>query len=269
MKKPNVKIYVATHEPHDYLKKIPYSYYIPIYCGKALHRKHFINEYIPELGDDTGDNISDQNAHYSELSALYWIWKNDNSKPNDIIGLDHYSRYFIEPQNSDYDFEINNENINKLYSNLLTKENIIKLIDKYDFIVKDGGNLKDNNYNIMGSAYQNYEECHIIKDLDNALIGIKSIFPKLYPRIYFEVKYNETMSTCNMFITKKKYLNKYCEFLFPVLFYVNKTIDFTDEKYDDYQTRVFGFLSERLFRPWLMTTNYKVTDNPVVFLNLE
>ena len=40
--------------------------------------------------DDTGDNIANRNNQYSELTALYWAWKNLNA---DYIGIVHYRRY--------------------------------------------------------------------------------------------------------------------------------------------------------------------------------
>ncbi|BCK75075.1 hypothetical protein AA0242T_1447 [Acetobacter aceti NRIC 0242] len=47
-------------------------------------------------GDDTGDNISDLNKHFSELTVLYWAWKND--LPSYFISLVHYRRYFTKSQ---------------------------------------------------------------------------------------------------------------------------------------------------------------------------
>ena len=47
-----------------------------------------------------------------------------------------------------------------------------------------------------------------------------------------------------MFVMKKKIFEDYCEFIFPILFELEKQIDFTG--YDNYQKRQLSFLAERL-----------------------
>ncbi len=80
----NVKILVAAHKPY----KMPSDrqLYLPMYVGKTLHQ----NEIDGYTGDDTGNNISDKNGTFNELTAIYWAWKNLDA---DAIGLDHYRRY--------------------------------------------------------------------------------------------------------------------------------------------------------------------------------
>ena len=46
------------------------SVYIPIHVGKKGKPSMGI------MGDDTGDNISDRNPAYCELTGVYWAWKN-------------------------------------------------------------------------------------------------------------------------------------------------------------------------------------------------
>ncbi len=65
-KQPRVKILVACHKADPNIRQD--DIYMPIQVGKALH---------PELDlgfqcDNTGDNISEKNGSYCELTALYW-----------------------------------------------------------------------------------------------------------------------------------------------------------------------------------------------------
>ena len=85
-KQPRIKILVACHKADPNIRQD--DIYMPIQVGKALH---------PDLDlgfqcDNTGDNISEKNGTYCELTALYWAWK--NLKDVDYIGLCHYRRYF-------------------------------------------------------------------------------------------------------------------------------------------------------------------------------
>ena len=60
--------------------------YLPLHVGKAGKSLE-----LGFQGDDTGDNISEKNPEYCELTGLYWAWKNLDA---DYIGLSHYRRYF-------------------------------------------------------------------------------------------------------------------------------------------------------------------------------
>ena len=47
------------------------------------------------LADDTGDNISGENAHYGEMTAWYWVWKNYLPSHPELthVGFSHYRRF--------------------------------------------------------------------------------------------------------------------------------------------------------------------------------
>ena len=66
--------------------------YLPVHVGaegkKAADGSDLDLGYVK---DNTGDNISDKNPHYSELTGLYWAWKHISSR---YVGLVHYRRYF-------------------------------------------------------------------------------------------------------------------------------------------------------------------------------
>ncbi|MBQ7883295.1 MAG: DUF4422 domain-containing protein [Phascolarctobacterium sp.] len=83
----DIKILVATHKkywmPED-------EVYLPLHVGRDG------KEDLGYMGDNTGDNISDKNASYCELTGLYWAWKNLDCE---YIGLCHYRRYFGKSSN--------------------------------------------------------------------------------------------------------------------------------------------------------------------------
>ena len=45
----------------------------PIQCGRSDARE---KEILEMDGDDTGMNISGRNKYWSEITGLYWYWKN-------------------------------------------------------------------------------------------------------------------------------------------------------------------------------------------------
>ena len=74
--------------------------YFPVHCGAEG------KESIGFTGDNTGENISLKNAYYSELTGLYWGWKNLDCQ---YLGIAHYRRHlsrsgaFLKPAEARFD----------------------------------------------------------------------------------------------------------------------------------------------------------------------
>src|ERR1700733_1644097 len=84
--KKTFRLFVVFHKPF-FIPSI--SFITPIQAGSALS----INKLQME-GDDKGENISMLNAHFNELTVLYYIWKNYSANDFHYWGLCHYRRYF-------------------------------------------------------------------------------------------------------------------------------------------------------------------------------
>ena len=50
--------------------------------------------------DNVGDNISDMNDFFNELTVFYWVWKNYPMK--EYVGMCSYRRYFNFLDNIDF-----------------------------------------------------------------------------------------------------------------------------------------------------------------------
>jgi len=82
----NDKTIVYVFYYNDNIIPVSQKNYRPIMAGNALHPTH-----LDIIGDDSGDSISEKNFYYSELTGIYWIWKNETS---DIVGTCHYRRFY-------------------------------------------------------------------------------------------------------------------------------------------------------------------------------
>lgn len=232
-----LKLLVATHKSYIFPKA---DCYMPIHVGKRNSKLD-----LGIQGDDTGENISDKNSSFCELTALYWAWKNlDDYK---YIGLVHYRRYF-----SGKGLQLNGNYIASEFDLLAD------LSQEYEVIA-----AKKRNYCIE-TVYEHYKNAHFIKDLESVREIIEQEFPD-YLSSFEKVMLGKTLHLFNMFIMSKPYFEQYCDWLFRILFKLEEKIDISG--YDDYQKRVFGFLAERLFNVWLVKQELRIKERKVICLD--
>ena len=147
----DIKIIVASHKkywmPAD-------DIYLPLHVGKEGKAD------IGFIGDNTGDNISNKNANYCELTGLYWAWKN---LPAEYIGLCHYRRYFTRS---------NPCSCSKKKQVILTKAEWEELLNKHPIIVPD----KRKYY--IETNRSHYNHSHYAKDLDMTEKIIQEKYPQ-------------------------------------------------------------------------------------------
>lgn len=205
---PMIAIYVASsiydgalQEHHDFL---PFEKVIQVGCSLTEER----------LGgavyDNVGDSISDRNKQFCELTALYWIWKNADQA---YVGLEHYRRFFIVPQNI---VQIMAEN----------RVDVVLPVPLY----------------VAPSVEENYIFRHEPKVWADMLAYLKNHSEEEYhaAKVFFS---QGLYSPCNMLIARKEVYDGLCEWMFPILFEVAKK---NGTLADRYQNRYPGFLSERL-----------------------
>lgn len=235
----DIKILVAAHKkywmPND-------DVYLPIHVGREGKTD------LGYIGDNTGDNISAKNANYCELTGLYWAWKN---LKNDYIGLCHYRRYFAREN-------IHTDNIEKKKTAILHRKDYEKLLQEYDVILP----VKRNYY--VETVRSQYEHAHNKRDIDETKRIVLELYPE-YSEAFAKVMGRTKLHILNMFVMKKALFDEYCSWLFSILFELEKRIVITN--YNQYEARVFGFISERLFNVWLEKQQLKIKEMPVV--NLE
>ena len=227
------RILVVTHKKYQFPNN---KIYIPIEVNANI---------LPDYGylkDNTGDNISNKNSNFCELTALYWAWKNLKC---DYIGINHYRRYLSTHSTNEIKRAKGIEDKFKL---ILTNKNIEKILKNYDVIAPIQKLLTKN-------VYTKYKQQHHIKDLDNCRKIIEKLYPN-YIESFDEVMKQKKYCICNMCIMDKKKFDDYCKWLFDILFELEKITDLNN--YSALQKRIYGFLSERLFNVWLHKNNMKI-----------
>ena len=140
-----------------------------------------------------------------------------------------------------------------LFPVICSKENMLKILKKYDVITSSF-----SLYGITNAEY--YRQRHYESDMEEIRKTITRFYPD-YIESFDSVMTDNKLPMFNMFSLKKSYFDSYCEWLFTILFDVEKKITFDDRT--NYQKRVFGFLSERLMEVWIKKNALKAYRTPI------
>lgn len=124
---------------------------------------------------------------------------------------------------------------------------------------------KRRNYYIE-SVYDQYVHAHPAEGLDLAL-KLAAEQGENYRRAVETVKRRTWTHIFNMFLMKRDIFDGYCQWLFDILFEVERQVDIS--AYSQYDRRVFGFVSERLLDVYLEANGIPYKEIPVMFMEKQ
>jgi hypothetical protein len=234
-----MKIIIAMHKTYP----VPTDdVYLPLQVG-ALGKAPLFPGIVR---DDTGENISEKNPSYCELTGLYWAWKNLDE---DAIGLVHYRRHFTRQSKM----------FQKQYpwqESVLSGKEAAELLQQADIVVP-----ARRRY-FIENLYSHYSHTHDGRHLDMAREIIRERCPEYLPSL--TQVYGRTWGYMfNMCIMKRAYLDAYCSWLFPVLEELEvrwqqaqdqkskSGQESVQETGSDFDARFYGRVSEILFNVWM------------------
>ncbi len=143
---------------------------------------------LHDITDMTGDNISEKNPVYCELTGLYWMWKNmvTKDKFDDYFGIYHYRRVL----------DIDEDDLKRCAAGS------VDAVLPYPMIhVPD---IKEHH-----SRYTNEAEWELL------LQAVSEIAPE-YSDAYDKIFSGQYFYNYNMFLAKGKVVDELCSFMFPV-----------------------------------------------------
>ena len=236
-----IKIFMCCHKQYEIIPEMC----IPIQCGSELN-----SPVEGAVQDNSGENISEKNREYCELTAHYFAWKNVSAE---YYGFCHYRRFFGRKNSSELPY-LAVKKTEEIY--FPSKEQWQELISEYKVIVprsEDMGISVKKHY--CGARYHYPEDLKLFAEI----LGEKS--PELIPSMekYFS---QNRQYFCNMFVMSREYFFEYCRKLFPILeeFDSRKTLhgDFQSDRTDGYLGEIFT----GIFINYLREQGMKIAELP-------
>ena len=175
----DLSIYVFTYKKPSF-DIIEDETHIPVQVG-AFYTK----EDICKIKDDTLDNISEKNPLYSELTGLYWVWK--NREEGKYVGCEHYRRHFD-----------------------LTEAEIKDILSNKEIILPHKYALNAKSVEEFHKTFHNINDLKLCEDI------IYDLYPEYKDSYEKYIKGSNLLYIANSFITTSENFNNLCDFLFTI-----------------------------------------------------
>lgn len=238
-----IKIGMACHKP-SVLPNNPL--FMPIQVGSAIAAKRMENM----SHDDEGENISAKNASYCELTAQYWMWKNQEA---DYYGLCHYRRFLCfadvkaekNERNQIEAYAIDDYNLKRF--GLENEKQMRSVIEANDLVA---GELQQVSRLYTPRGNQNTAWKHWIAHdraliMEEDLVKMLDILEDIAPAVGSDAREylnTNTFLGFNCFVMKKELFDEMCSIEFAVLERLEKVVDLSN--YNQQLKRIYGFMGE-------------------------
>lgn len=219
--KPEMHVFMAKFYKDKQLTsayKVP-EWITPVQVGAAL-----CEERVADILDCNGENISKKNVNYSELTALYWVWKNRlleeaAKQENEYYGLVHYRR-ILE----------------------LSEDDLLRLVDNEVDVVLPYPMPYFPDIEAHHERYLKKEDWNAV------LAALHELYPEQEEGLLRILK-QSYLCNYNIVIARKSVLADYCNWLFPLL---ERIEELSVPKGCERADRYIGYMGETLSTLYFM-----------------
>ncbi|EHZ7120556.1 DUF4422 domain-containing protein [Vibrio vulnificus] len=235
----------------DVLTDTNYEPFLNIQCGADA-----AGVQLDMHGDNTGDNISYDNCYWSEITGIYWAWK--NLELTGYVGLCSYRRFF-NFKNSTRPIElINTDNAPGLIKDSFDTQRISEILSEHDVILPIAYNYP---WSIRRVCSKNYKDEDFLI-LENYIAQNHPSYLEDYKHIMYK---SNSMVGHNMFVMRAELFSEYCEWVFDILLGIRTKVN--PENYPIHQVRVFGYMHELLLPTFIRKKQLKVFSSQLMWVN--
>ena len=213
--KANMHVYMAKFHKD---KPLSVNYDLPEWITLIQVGAVLSSEKAADILDCDGENISAKNGNYSELTALYWIWKNRLPYPSanpeyEYYGLAHYRR-LLE----------------------LTEDDILRLVDNEVDVVLPYPMPYEPDIEEHHKRYLKEDDWVAVQQ------AVREVRPE-YEEVLVKILKQKYFYNYNIILARKEVLAEYCEWLFPIL---ERVEELSFPRGEERADRYIGYLGETL-----------------------